>query len=84
MQPLRPDERKRILQRPGVTEADLDEYERLAGARFKIDPDKVLTHQEKESAAKIEKRLQELAGKINPPQPTLPGPADRNCWKPRP
>ena len=39
MTPLTPQERAELLQRPGVTPEDLDEYERLLVARFRQDPD---------------------------------------------
>lgn len=67
MQPLKPEERNRILRDvPDARPEEIDEYERLLAQTFMIDPsiprsaDFVATNQENE------RRLSELFGKLFP------------------
>jgi hypothetical protein len=65
MTPMQPDERARLLSVPGVTEADIDEYESLLAQRFAIDPSQVPTTE----GQSRDRKLEDLRNKLYP-QPT--------------
>jgi hypothetical protein len=63
VEPLKPDT-KRQQNRPQVSQADIDEYERLLAERFTVDPDLPQTHTLKAAATQRETRLQQLYMKL--------------------
>lgn len=64
MEPLRPEDRARILtQNPRAGPGEIDEYERLLSRRFTIDPD---APGSTSAAEEIEARLAELHRRLFP------------------
>jgi hypothetical protein len=65
MEPLKPEIRARILQeRPQASPEDIDEYERLLAERFTEDPDLPKSPAVAQTAAKRQRRLQQLYEKL--------------------
>jgi hypothetical protein len=77
MEPMKPDEKTRILSENLDAEpADLDEYERLLSERFATDPDGPASTEGASAFAHREARLAELHGKLFGQQVT----AGRRGW----
>ena len=67
MQPLKPEEKARILADSPLAEpGDLEEYERLLSRRFATDPDIPESSAVAEAAEDIEARLAELHARLFP------------------
>jgi hypothetical protein len=65
MEPLKPQERARILsEQANVGAAEIDEYERLLAERFATDPDLPPTAESLNLSARREVRLAELYEKL--------------------
>jgi hypothetical protein len=70
MTPLTPEERQRMLSRPGVVTEDIDEYERLQAERFLHDPS--LPNPRAAEASARESRLEYLYTKLYGKRPGEP------------
>lgn len=65
MQPIKPETVDRILrERQDVTRDDIQEYHRLQGERFSVDPYRPKTADEEKAHADREQRLKQLEQKI--------------------
>lgn len=67
MEPMRPDDRARILEDSPLAEpGDVEEYERLLSRRFTIDPDLSPAPGGDSELDRIEARLEQLQRKLFP------------------
>lgn len=67
MQPLKPEEKSRILnENPQAEPGDLEEYERLLSQRFAMDPDVAPSPDSTSAATGIEARIAELHARLFP------------------
>jgi hypothetical protein len=65
MEPLKPETKARILrERPQASPEDLEEYERLLAERFTEDPELPKSPAVAQTAAKRQKRLEQLYEKL--------------------
>ena len=65
MEPLKPETKRQILEdRPEASPEDIEEYERLLAERFAEDPDLPKSPDVAQTAARREKRLEQLSNKL--------------------
>jgi len=65
MEPMKPELINRLLhERPGLTRADIDEYHRLQGERFLVNPLLPKSPDEEKAATERENRIKELYRKM--------------------
>lgn len=67
MEPMKPEEKRRILaDSPQAEPGDLEEYERLLSQRFATDPDVPAAPEAGDAASSIEARLAQLHARLFP------------------
>jgi hypothetical protein len=68
MEPMRPDMRRALLERPVVTTEDISEYQQLQAQRFRVDPDLPMSPRQEREKLRRDQRLGELYTKLFTPR----------------
>jgi hypothetical protein len=67
MEPISPKLREQLLNKSGVSNQEIDEYQQLQSQRFRIDPDLPLSPEQRINVANREHRIGQLYNKLFAP-----------------